>query len=291
MESLNFDVRVEHDEWLLPLNQYDRRSTLLEEERLILERFLRSREEGKKEIRLIGLPVTLKRLYEPLDAALAVTRAKQEVRNKALYLFLRQIHDYQALYWGWSQTEWLGFFNTNPRLVGCQNLCGQYLIASAYLLVGFSDFRAIKFYRSPAVVAARIFGRDTLDEAAQRIYSELVRLNYRQKNLYQWLKGPLGDAMLRVGSPHLENITLSALIASREESNSKSVADTVSKVSYALFSLGIINETLQAPNAKRQERSEASKRKKVENIPVEWVSWCQRWFDTAHFATHPPRDF
>ena len=189
MESLNFDVRVQHDEWQLPLNQYDRRSALLEEERLILERFLRSREEGKKEIRLIGLPVTLRRLYEPLDAALAVTRAKQEVRNKALYLFLRQIHDYQALYWGWSQTEWLGFFNTNPRLVGCQNLCGQYLIASAYLLVGFSDFRAIKFYRSPAVVAARIFGRDTLDEAAERIYSELVRLNYRQKNLYQWLKG------------------------------------------------------------------------------------------------------
>ena len=74
--------------------------------------------------------------------------------------------------------------------------------------------------------------------------------------------------MLRVGSPHLEDITLSALIASREESNSKSVADTVSKVSYALFSLGIINETLQAPNAKRQERSEASKRKKVENIRI-----------------------
>lgn len=91
----------------------------------------------------------------------------------------------------------------------------------------------------------------------------------------------ISDAMLRVGSPHLEDITLSVLTASREESNSKSVSDTVSKVSYALFSLGIINETLQAPNAKRQERSEASKRKKVEDIPVEWVSWCQRWFDTA----------
>ncbi|HBY95357.1 MAG TPA: transposase [Chloroflexi bacterium] len=281
MDHIGFEQRVEQERWLLSLTCYDRQPALYDEEREVLARYLREREVGKQQVRLIGLPAALGRLYAPIEAALVVTRASEETHRKVLYLLLRQIHDCQCLYWGWSSEQWQHFFNANPRLTSpaVERHCGQHLLGVAYLLTGFSEFQSIACYASPAVLAARIFGRVTLDDAARQLYEELVRRGYRSPAHLQMLKRPIGEVMLRLGSSRLEEITLDVLRAVHDEYQSKADRKAVARLAYALYSLGIVEGTLFMGNGRR--RPEPREGKLLESVPPVWASWCQRWLDTA----------
>lgn len=178
--------------------------------------------------RTIADPLWAKLLWAGLNLT-----AGAPARSKTIYLFLRQIQETRRLYWAWTADQWLHFFNANPRLntPGCERRCGQHLIGVAYLLTGFTDFQALSCYRSPAVLAARVFGRDRLDAAARRLDEALNALGYRRKKQLDTLKGPLGAAMLRVGSPRLEDITTEVLAALLAECTGKWQRQAVTKVS------------------------------------------------------------
>lgn len=283
MDNLAFATRVAQGTWLVPITRFDRRPTLTEEERAVLAEVLQRGEAGTRGVRLGPVPETLNRLYEPLDAALTVTRAGAPARSKTIYLFLRQIQETRRLYWAWTADQWLHFFNANPRLntPGCERRCGQHLIGVAYLLTGYTDFQAISCYRSPAVLAARVFGRDRLEAAARRMDEALNALGYRRKKQLDTLKGPLGAAMLRVGSPRLEDITTEVLAALLAECTGKWQRQAVTKVSYALFSLGITERALLTGNQQRSGRSRDGDALLLEGVPSDWAQWCRRWLETA----------
>ena len=283
MHSLDFERRVKHGTWLLDLNRYDRRACWLDEESLELKRFIHQLEDGRSVVQLRSLPGSLSRLYAPIRAALQVTRVNRAAHHKVLYLLLRQIHVVQSLYWGWSREEWLQFFNANPRLntKDCQRLCGQHLISIAYLLVGFTAFQEINFYRSSAVVAARVFGRATLDEAAGRITAELVKSGYRGSAQAKILKRPIGAAMLLNGSSRLKDMTADLITTVYDACTIRDQRWAAAKLSYALFSLGIIDRSLLTGNDRKPTRSRIQEQDLLENVPEEWAGWCQRWFDTS----------
>jgi len=283
MSFLDFEQRAASSSWLLDVGRYERRTALSEEEAVILRQLMQRIEAGKKQAQLRNVPQALDKLLEPLEAALKRTRANRAAHYLAVYLILRRVNACQTVYWIWSPDEWLDFFNTDSLLKhpGRQRLCGQHLIGAAYLLTGFTAFRQVRFFRSPAVLAARVFGRATLDGLAQQIHRELLTLGYSGTKQELKLKYPLGLATLLRGSAQLKDMTLDLLAAVRTECSIDTQQQATAQISYALCQMGILAQPLPGVRPKKPEPRQILKRDPLEGIPVQWASWCQRWLDTS----------
>lgn len=228
----------------------------------------------------------LERLVRPiLDVIDATDKNKFQKsvvrqRRRAVRVLLRETYYRRRSLWAWTEKEWIETLDnrneafTKRHRVGYE--CRMNVMAVAYCLGGFSDFRKTgtdEIYR----MACRLYGRDVIEVAIDRVRNELQRWGYTNKENFMLLGRTICDALIAVRSPRLEDITLEVLDRLRKStSRGKTYVLAISKV---LVGLGILSESLPyylVSNTPRPNINIA-----IVNLSPEWASWCKRWLDTS----------
>jgi integrase len=134
----------------------------------------------------------IRRLTAPLDQARAVlhwhpdTVFQRRFARYATAIVLHRCAELDRDFWSWSVHEWAELLRPQqlrqhvPGQVGMQ--ARPYLLAYAYLLVGFTSFDLIgPFARIP--MAQRVFGADAVEHAIEPVRAVLNGWGYRAHNL------------------------------------------------------------------------------------------------------------
>lgn len=163
----------------------------------------------------------VKRLLRPLDDARAAlwcpdTPHHRRAITDAIGLVLLRCAADNTTYWAWSEEEWARLIGTGvaeferPWPGWIDGTVRPYVTSYAYLLCGFTAFRAIgNFDKIP--VAYRVFGKDDADEAMKRVADVLGTWGYRTGHGEdQRLPTVLCMALLLNHSPRLEDLTTEA---------------------------------------------------------------------------------
>lgn len=222
----------------------------------------------------------LRRLLLPLEAALDDMKAAPAPRNSAIRVMTQELIERRRAYWAWSQNEWtdvLGATEGNfHKRNGCHGNCRQYVMALAYRLGRFDrleDIGTFFQYR----LALKVFGRREVDAAGERVRNEMRSVGLRAK-VPRGIKPALYSALLYQRSVSLEDITVETLrrVASSEIESMRSGAAALSRI---LERLGTIEQSFCLRQGER--RRPIGERRAIEDVPHEWLSWCDRWRATA----------
>ncbi|QVQ38660.1 tyrosine-type recombinase/integrase (plasmid) [Pseudochrobactrum algeriensis] len=225
----------------------------------------------------------LLRLLLPLEAALDDIKAAPAPRNSAIRVMTQELIMRRRAYWAWSQDEWKDVLGSTEgtfhKRNGCHGNCRQYVMAIAYRLGGFDrleDVGTFNQYR----MALKVFGRKEVDAAGEQVRDEMRSVGFRSK-VPRGVKQALYSALLYQRSGRLEDITVKTLrrVASSDVRSMRTGAATLSRV---LERLGMIEQGFCLRQGER--RRPAGERKAIENVPDEWLGWCDRWRTTATAA-------
>lgn len=225
----------------------------------------------------------LQRLLLPLEAALDRIKAAPAPRNSAIRVITQELILRRRAYWAWSQDEWKDVLGATEgafhKRNGCHGNCRQYVMALAYRLGGFDRLEDVgTFYQYR--LALKVFGRREVDAAGERVRDEMRSVGFRAK-VPCGIKPALYSALLFQRSGRLEDITVRTLrrVAASDVESMRTGAASLSRV---LERLG----TIERGFCLRQEerRRPPGERKAIEDVPDEWLGWCDRWRATATAA-------
>lgn len=267
--------------WLVDLRAYQRRPSLSLAEREALALL-----NGRFRLGLKAWPeparAALARLLRPLYDVLEVTGACRAARNSAVHLTVEEMHQRQTTFWAWGESEWLEVLCPSEREFHVRHRwsgnCRQYVIAAGYLMCGFTSLHAIGTFFQYRL-AIKVFGREAVDTAMRRVRDELRGIGYgsRAKN---YVPNALYWALLLNRSPRLEDITVELLEEVRRR-GTLYVKRGVGTISHSLLRMGIIarplSRAIQAVPPVRRYLA-------ADDVPAEWLGWCQRWRDTSTLA-------
>lgn len=265
------------ENWTWPLNlaAYDRRPELTSAERVALAGVLTSIDRPRAGLN--QFPEEVHRLLRPVQDVLDHIRAEGHVRVNLFRVIAIHTHERQCSVWGWTHREWIQLIRLQQSELAARHVSGNRwrpdLIASAYLLVGFRDWSAIKRVEL-VTLAARVFGRDNLDTACESVLGTLGAWGYRPVSLKE-VRRCLCDALLAAKSPRLEDLDRSLLETLYAAARKRDVGYVA--LSLALAGLGLIDR----PLASIPEREEEWPSIDVDAVPPQWTEWCRRWYCTS----------
>jgi hypothetical protein len=95
------------------------------------------------------------------------------------------------------------------------------------------------------VLAERVFGRHSVDEAVTAVREALVAIGYRDSLLGKKLPTTLSKVLLANWSPRLEDITTEVLVRVRDAFPAKNAKEAVVPLSRALRAMGIIGQEIE----------------------------------------------
>ena len=245
--------------------QYDRTPDLSPTERQVLAAWNARRGYEPLKERLV-------RLYRPLADVLRHLQRDKHGSKRTLTFVLEEVRRTGSPYWAWDQRHWLDLLNGPDAKSG--KLARPYLLATAYLLTGFSRTHEVEPQPSLPVAAGIIFGRERFEAEYDRLEGALIRLGYGRVNLHGCLPTVLAALMLEGRDPRLEAFD-AALLERTRVLHRVLVGAHVGKVSHGLAALGMLATPI------RMRNYVGWREKSVEGIGQEWVAWCRRWRDTS----------
>lgn len=141
----------------------------------------------------------IERLTTPLRITLDWLRTPKTTQYAIVHVLLREMHRRDRAYWGWSGDEWVetlcADFPSFRARHGPGGKCRQHVLAIAYLLCGFDRLAEIgRFLRYHLVI--KVFGRDAVDQATDRVFSEMSGIGYTAAHQNYGVAQALHDAFL-----------------------------------------------------------------------------------------------
>ena len=265
------------DEWSWPVDpaRYDRSAKLRKNEAAALE-YLVSRElYGHFRGRVHN---DLARLIQPILDAVAATATPKQSGDGAMGALVLEMHQRQTSFWAWPRQVWLEILGPTARSFHVRykwtTTHGRHaLVATAYLLGLFDDFRALGIIDRTAL-ACRVFGRQRIHAQIKRVV-DVIRSwgfgRYKAKDI-QWA---LCSVLLANKSPNLHDLTVDVLRAERDLTTIHYRGASIAALSSALKHIGAIPEAI---DRKYGHSRFGDPRDGVDPV---WVDYVERWFGTA----------
>lgn len=270
--------------WPVDLRAYDRTSSLHLAEQQELDRVIQQFDEPGSHI---WSPLTnqmLARLVHPLYDVLAVTRASGKTHGSAVSLIMRQMQVRRSSFWAWGPEEWKEILCSsfqNFKQNHHSSHARQHVLAVAYLLDGFADLFSLGVIQV-IPLAKKIFGQEATEMAIERIQTGVQELGYGPTRAQYDLPGVVCTILLHNRSPRLQDITLETLEQLVQESKSTLFINDVAAISSVLATLHILPHPLVFSSQTEGLGNNGA----WEGVETEWLSWCQRWYDTSTLAPH-----
>jgi integrase len=266
--------------WPLHLADYDRTPDVRSEERAALTALVADLDRNVPWPERV--PADLERLVRPIEDALAMAGGRGLLRTAVLRVMTREMHGRGRTLWGWTHAEWVETLGATEQ--ACRRRHRgmvdkrQHLIVVAYLLGGFTDWRALGAVNRLAL-ARKIFGRTRVDAAADRVLRAASDLGYRP-TVVERLQVALCEALLANRSPCLEDLTADRLAPLREGVDPREQRGWY-VLDQALFGLGLTHRPSRPARRSPAAPGIGDRR----DVPAAWVAWCERWRDAS---TPPP---
>lgn len=260
----------------------DRAAVFSNEERIALvdlsKAFARNRAIGPRSAR-----VTLKRLIDPVDSALAWIAKPMTTSCSTKRVMIVEMHRLDRPYWGWSDADCLDVACADaPAYQAHHGIHGNYrqqIVALMCLFCGFDRLTEIgQFHRYH--LAIKVFGRQAIDAATQRVYAEIARVGNKGHDRYG-IAQVLHTAFLVQREAQLEMITIDTLrrIA---DAGPKLLWRAAASLSRTLAGMGLIEATIDHHVEALQARHTAPDQyHAINGVSPAWVDWCRRWRETA----------
>ena len=212
-------------------DQYDRSPDLTSIERQVLAEW--------NILRVYGpLKTSLACLYQLLADVLSQVQRNHHAVSRTLTFVLEDVRRTGMPYWAWSEQRWLDLLNGPDAVASSSRMARPYLLAVAYLLVGFSRAHDIEQNPFLAVAARIIFGSDRFEAEHRRLEETLLRLGYGRDSLHACLPAVLAALMLERRDPRLEAFDAPLLERTRNL-HRELVGRHIGKVSHGLAALGV----------------------------------------------------
>jgi hypothetical protein len=259
-----------HSEWQWPLNSaiYDRSPMLSEKESAELEYLVQAHHQAHKRTRS-----ALHRLLQPIDDVLTYTKAPWSKRPEIVRVLLVEMQRRHVAFWGWTLEQWQESIGPNQRaFVQRYGLHGRhYLPLLAYLLEVLPDASPLFELVQIPSAAQKIFGKEVIDEAVERLMAILRSWGYQQKKRQPFI-ACVCYVLLRNKSPRLEDLSSEVLEGASQMCKHFSVRRHLLQMSQALFALGLIKTPLPDVRGERLVVSGVDG-----SVSEEWLAFCQRW--------------
>lgn len=262
--------------------QFDTTPTLSGGERRALEdlteAFARDRASGPRSAHL-----ALKRLTDPIDAALDWMATPTATRCATKRVMLIEMHRLDRPYWGWSDADGLDVASADASAFqarhGAYGSVRQQLLALICLFSGFDHLAEIgRFHRYH--LAIKVFGRRAVEVATERVYEEVARVGHKGHERYG-IAQVLHTALLIEREARLEAVTIDTLqrIADAGPRRLRHAASTLSRT---LVGMGLIERALDHhSDALRVRRATPGHYCATDDVTPAWMNWCGRWRATA----------
>ena len=140
---------------------------------------------------------------------------------------------------------------------------GPYVAAYGYLLCGFGAFHRLGAFNRQALVG-RVFGRDAVDLALDRLSAKLESWGYRSARTDQRLRTVVAQLLLVNRSARLEDLTGEALRRLRDDSRMGWRRGAFHAVHPAVAELGPADPPAMPTRGEPMV---------VEGAPAGWVAW------------------
>ena len=254
--------------------RYNRSRILTDVERVQLDLVVYNHKQVHRKEQMV-----LQRLYLPLfDVCRYLDISQRDTSQLIRHVFV-QMSVHGTTFWSWTGQEWretIGqttatFAERHGFSPPSRKTIRLLLVAVAYLLcpqVSSTELLQI----APTSLAARVFGREAITTAVQRIQDVLQGWGYQEQSRRK-LTTSVSYLLLTNRDPVLDHLTLEQLEAVDQDCPF-TARRFLFQVSRALNALGIIPRTLPGPGSNvpgnTNRYSDAS-------IPKEWLDWCDRW--------------
>jgi integrase len=261
------------------VKQYDHFPGLYPEELAELRRLVSERKtQIRKRSKLI-----LHRLLLPVQDVLNLIQASEVAIGAAYRVLCREMDRRETAFWGWSEEEWREMLGVDiPSFAArfgwsrsnSQAICARsYLPALAYFLCPQLSMKPLLEFVEIYTFAMKIFGKEAIVGAVQRIIEVLESWGYRPKSDGKNITACVCYFLLINRSPHLEDLSFEQLAEADQVTPIYSVKHNVWKLSRALFAMGMTSKHLGDSRQTERVATDESD----ERIDEEWLSWCQRW--------------
>ncbi len=261
--------------WPFDLADYDRDPALSQAERNELDRLM-----GQQAVWQIRKPskAILQRLLHPIEDVMTYINLYSRKRYDLIRVMLIETYRRGTAFWGWTVEEWCesmcsdkaAFGRRYGWQVGKTHPARHLLPAIAYLFDTLPDVSALFALVEVTPLAQKIFGKERIDIAVQRVETILRDWGYRQKEHIKLLTC-ICYLLLLNKSPHLEDLTGELFEVVNQTCTIVSVRLKLLQVSRALTALGILSKPLANWSGKPVVSGTDG------SLAEEWLSWCQRW--------------
>lgn len=254
----------------LDLSRYDRTPRFTPRERLRIAAV------AEGESLHLRLDDPLARLLEPLKACLRLTEAQRSQHSMLRHL-VAEMHETQTVFWVWREKNWTSLYHRCKAAQTAANT-RQHVLAMAALLCAVdlpglrNQERRILRRRS---LASKIFGREAVDRSINRVQTELKRLGYTGY-FHLEVQNALCELFLVNRSAELATLTTGSLESLRNQECAYGLKQATFMLSHAFVALSILSSPL-APHVSSKPRRCVD----FNSISPEWLSWCQRWYETS----------
>lgn len=260
--------------WPLDLDGYDRSSALTAAEENMLTRYAQAYR-CYRYGRTMEFGQTLDRLVRPLNDVLDYSGIKANHRKYVLLFFLREMTERRRSFWGWTAEEWIDSIDR-------RRMERQHIVATAYLLCGFSDLHRLKSdHIVYACLARKVFGGEYMKTVSERVRALLLDWGYVKLGTSTNVMRTVFETLLFIRSPHLEQLTLEHLEAVIKRRPPRTGTYCAVAFSRVLASMGTVPEALEI---KRPVPDKKAAPALTHGVSPEWVRLCRIWFDRATYS-------
>jgi len=260
--------------WPIDLDRYDRSSALTTVEEDVLTRYAEAYRFYRYG-RHMDFGPDLDRLVRPLNDTLDYIGIPTTFRRYLLLFFLREMAERRRAFWGWTTDEWLDSIHR-------RKLERQHLLATAYLLCGFSDLHRIeKDHIIYLCLARKVFGREYVNVIAERVRSLLMEWGYMH-DMHKRVLRTVCEVLLYNRSPHLDQLRLEHLQAVVARHPPRTGSYCVVAFSRVLAGMGIIPEALNIEHPFPDKKLSPGL---TDGVPAEWCRLCRLWYDRSTHST------
>ncbi len=267
-------------QWPLHLDHYDCHPELTAEEWEALNLLQQRRAAGNMhwQVQTTG---TLQRLLQPLDDVLDLTGANTGRRFHTIGYVIREMTRLEKPYWGWSTADWIDCLTVERGYF--KDRFGDFrihLMSAAYLLCGFTDFKAVHLYQ-PANLAEKIFGQSALNAAVAFVSQALNDFGYTSPYIHLRLPQVMGLILLTNRNPQVETLNADMLEALYQNCIQKEVKSHIGRIARVLHQRGMVARPVRILPASTREGVAAAD---TALVASEWADWCLRWLNTSTLA-------
>lgn len=235
--------------WPLPIASYDQTPDLRDAERAEIARQLHDPMRPGR----TASQTVIGRLLLPLSDVLAFVHAHRMVRSDMIHIMLIEMHRRGTAFWAWSAEEWaqticpdatsFGFRYGGSGSTSKWSRARAQILLLAYLLETLPDIWGLVSLVKIVPFARKIFGRQLIDLAVQRLTMVLQGWGYQRQDGFA-LTACVCYLFLQNRSPYLEDLSSSLLATIDQTCTISSVQKCLFQVSRALVALGAISHAL-----------------------------------------------